>query len=280
MLDAKIPLSVFIISYNEEDRIANSIKSVIDWVDEVIIIDSGSQDNTVAISQKLGATVIYNEWQGYGPQKVFGEAQCKNDWILNIDADEVVSAELALEIIELFKNNDINHFHAYQIYWKIFWWHENLDDYINNKTKIISKIKNKLRSGAWFIRIYNKQHTGFKNSVVHDSVKINDNAKIGKLSNNIYHFSFRSYEHWLDKINYITTLQANDNLTKGRNFSVFRLITEPVFSFFKAYFIRRYFIFGANGFVYSVYHSFFRFSRIAKTRDAFSKLNINGQQHS
>ena len=99
------PLSVFIIAKDEEDRIPESIKSVIDWADEVIVIDSGSKDKTVAISEEFGASVIYNEWNGYGPQKVFGEGKCRNDWILNIDADEAISPKLKEEIQQLFDNN-------------------------------------------------------------------------------------------------------------------------------------------------------------------------------
>ncbi len=87
----RLPLSVFIIARDEADRIARPIESVIGWVDEVIVIDSGSTDETVAVAEQLGARVIRNDWPGYGPQKRFGEDQCRNDWLLNLDADEEVT---------------------------------------------------------------------------------------------------------------------------------------------------------------------------------------------
>ena len=87
----KLPLSVFIIAVNEADRIALTINSVRDWADEVIVIDSGSTDDTVAVAESHGARVVFNEWNGYGPQKVFGETLCRNDWLLNLDADEEVT---------------------------------------------------------------------------------------------------------------------------------------------------------------------------------------------
>ena len=70
----KLPVSVFIIARNEADRIPLTIHSVRDWVDEVIVIDSGSEDDTVQVAESLGAQVVFNEWRGYGPQKVFGES--------------------------------------------------------------------------------------------------------------------------------------------------------------------------------------------------------------
>ncbi|MBC8523144.1 glycosyltransferase family 2 protein, partial [PVC group bacterium] len=100
----RLPISVFIIAKNEADRIPLAIASVIDWVDEVIVIDSGSDDETVSVSESLGARVIFNEWEGYGPQKVFGETLCNNDWLLNIDADEEITPSLRNEIERVFEH--------------------------------------------------------------------------------------------------------------------------------------------------------------------------------
>ena len=97
-----IPISVFIITKNEEDRIASIIAAVKDIADEILVIDSGSEDKTCDISARAGAKVMFNEWKGYGWQKIFGENQCRNNWILNIDADEEVSPELSKEIKEIF----------------------------------------------------------------------------------------------------------------------------------------------------------------------------------
>ena len=97
-----LPISVFIITKNEEDRIENIIKAVKNFADEILIIDSGSSDKTLEKSQALGAKTYFNQWNGYGQQKIFGEQQCRNNWILNIDADEEVSHELSQEIIGIF----------------------------------------------------------------------------------------------------------------------------------------------------------------------------------
>ena len=114
----KLPISCFIIAMNEEERIARTIKSVIDFMDEVIVIDSGSTDKTEQICRDLGVTFLTNDWSGYGPQKRFGEEQCKHDWVLNIDADEVVTKALMDEIIEKFKGDyaKVDGYHLRVIY--------------------------------------------------------------------------------------------------------------------------------------------------------------------
>src|SRR6185295_8481625 len=95
---------VFIITKDEEERLHFAINSVKDWVDEVIVIDSGSQDKTLEIARELGAKVTSHEWRGFGQQKIFGEGLCKNKWVLNIDADEEITEEVKQNIIKLLDN--------------------------------------------------------------------------------------------------------------------------------------------------------------------------------
>jgi glycosyltransferase involved in cell wall biosynthesis len=101
---AKLPISCFIIAKNEADRIARTIRSVRSWVDEVVVVDSESSDETVAVARQEGARVVTHPWLGFGGQKRFAEDQCRNDWLFNIDADEVVTGDLQIEIVKLFEN--------------------------------------------------------------------------------------------------------------------------------------------------------------------------------
>ena len=94
----KIPVSCFLITRNEEDVLDTALRSVVDLVDEIVVVDSGSSDRTVAIARCYGARVIERAWPGFGPQKRFAERACRNDWVLNLDADEALSPELAQEI--------------------------------------------------------------------------------------------------------------------------------------------------------------------------------------
>ena len=249
----KIPLSVFIITKNEEDRVGKAIKSIIDWVDEVIIIDSGSTDKTVEVCKKLGAKVIFNEWNGYGPQKVFGESLCNNDWVLNIDADEEASTELRDEIINLFGGK--KEFSGYNIQIPLF----------------IRRHKSEIKAYTNSpVRLYHKQKGGFSESTVHDSVIIRE-GEAGKLNHIIIHRSFRSYQHSVEKMNYYSTLQAKDMFSRKKKISKLRIIFEPILAFFKAYFLRRYFLLGIDGVIESYMYAFSRMLRLAKTHELFQQ---------
>lgn len=258
----KISLSVFIITKNESDRIASVINAVKNIADEILVIDSGSSDNTCEIAANDGAKVIFNEWKGYGAQKVFGENQCRNKWILNIDADEEVSPELAAEISEIFAKNLQENFYGFRVR-------------IVNKFRFEKRPK-KLAYYYNQFRLYHKDHAGFNSSTVHDSVELKENhpQKISQLKGIIYHQSFRSFEHWIEKINSYSSMQAADSFKKGKNVSLSKIAFVPTFAFFKAYFVRRYFIYGFDGLIYSYLFAFSRFSKAIKTRELF-KANSN-----
>lgn len=259
----KLPISVFIIAKDEEDRIPLSIKSVISWVDEVIVIDSGSSDDTVKVSENLGAKVLFRKWQGYGPQKVYGESICTNDWILNIDADEEISDSLKNEIIDIYK--DGFKFNAYKLKIKMVM-------RFASKPGIFAPMHNR-------VRLYNKNFAGFKDSTVHDSVVVKDGEKIGQLKGDVNHRSFRSYKHAIEKINRYSTMQAEDMIKRGKIPSPFRILLEPLFAFLKGYFLKRYIFLGMDGFIEACIYTFARVIRLSKTRELY-KQNIFNKHHS
>ncbi|MGI4776271.1 MAG: glycosyltransferase family 2 protein [Janthinobacterium lividum] len=253
-------ISCFIIAKNEQERIAAAIKSVKEIVDEIIVVDSGSTDNTIAISESLGARVIFNSWPGYVAQKTFGESLCKNTWILNIDADEELTPDLRDEIEFIFRSNIQNRYIAYAINVTIL--HRN-----DRRPRFFAPV-NKC------IRIYNKKFCSYSNnsgSTTHDSVlfnkQVNIKDKIYNLNGIAYHRSGVSIEQLVTKANFYSTEQAADLVSSGRLPSKIRIIFEMILWFFKAYIIRRYIIFGFDGFVDSVIFAFTRFIRLAKARE-------------
>ncbi|MBL0318754.1 MAG: glycosyltransferase family 2 protein [Alphaproteobacteria bacterium] len=252
----KLPISVFIIAKNEADRISHTIKSVRDWVDEVIVIDSGSSDETIVVSETLGARTVWNAWQGYGPQKVFGESLCKNDWLLNLDADEEVSSELAEEVQSLFKAGEPDR-----------------KGYIL-KIKALYRFQKTLPKwapGTRQLRLYHKKYAGFKDSTVHDSVVMKNNQETKELDGVVIHRCFRSYTHATEKINFYTSMQAEDLFKRGVRFSSAFLIITPFISFFKCYFLRKYFLYGVDGFIQSCIYAFNRLLRLAKLRELWQE---------
>jgi len=254
----KVPISVFIIAKNEEVRIAKTLKAVVGWASEVIVIDSGSTDDTARIAKDLGAKVIFNKWKGYGQQKIFGEKKCKRDWILNIDADEEVTDELKQEIERLFE-------------------HKIIGKYLGYRIRIVNTFPDEKepKSFAYFynqLRLYNRKEAGFRNSVVHDSVVIDgvgerskkEKRLIGQLEGEINHWFIISLEHWISKLNRMSSIQAVDAVEKGKVISGWKLVFTPILGFLKAYFIRRYCIYGRKGIIYSYIYAFGRYMKYAK----------------
>ena len=249
----KIPLSVFIITLNEADRVPVAIGSVRDWVDEVVVVDSGSADETVAVCEALGATVVHHDWSGYGAQKVYGESLCRHRWILNIDADEEISDELAAEIRALFATG-LPVAPAYRL--------RILPLYNFQRRAHRLTVNNEP------IRLYDREAAGFKDSAVHDSVVLGK-GKTPILHGLVAHRSFRSLTHHLDKVNSYSSAQSQDLFDKNRNPSVLELLLVPVFAFFKMYVLRRGFLNGIDGVVIAHMYAFQRFIRLAKTRERF-----------
>lgn len=252
---SRCPVSVFIIAQNEADRIPLTIKSVIDWADEVHVIDSGSKDNTQEVSRELGANVVFHAWEGYGQQKIFGESLCRNHWLLNLDADEEVTPALRDEILALFKDGKEPPLQAYGM--------------------PISLVHFLDEDGALFgrtvypARLYDKRVAGFRDSSVHDSVIWKDgrtDESYGQLKGVLNHRSFRSYAHMVEKINFYSTMQAQDMFDRGRRPSPLRIASEPIVAFFKAWIGRRYITRGMTGYIESLLYSFGRTLRLAKTR--------------
>lgn len=254
----KLPLSVFIIAKNEADRISYTLHSVKDIADEILVIDSGSTDNTKSICDEFGAKFIYNEWQGFGPQKRYGESLCKNRWILNLDADEALSAPLIEEIRNLFENQEIDNCTAYVLDVRIVLDH--------------SQEPHPFAPNTLTARLYNKNFCGFSDSPIHDSVLV-EKKNTKRLKGKVIHRCFRSLDHELSKINFYTTMQADDFCLKRRKVSKLRIIIEPFFAFFKAYLIRRYCFYGVDGLVQSFIYSFSKLIRLAKAREKQNKLD-------
>lgn len=249
----KLPISAFIVAKNEADRIVHAINSVKDWVDEVIVVDSGSKDDTVAVSEALGARVVFNAWEGCGTQKAFAETLCCNRWLLNVDADEEISAELRDEIVALFAGGEPDK-SAYRM-WRteLYTFHDRPRSWA---------------SATDWVRLYRKDKAGFIKHTLLDPVVVREGA-LGHLKKRIYHRSFRSFHHHLDKVNTTSDAQAEYLFSKGRNPPWLVLLLTPPLAFIKSLILRREIVNGIDGVMISYMFAFQRFIRLAKTRERF-----------
>ena len=232
--------------------------SVINLVQEVILIDSGSTDETVLIAKKLGVRVIFNKWPGYGKQKRFGEQICKNDWILNLDGDEVLSPELASSIRNVFEDKTVNKFSVFSIR------RQNVFPYGNTNVSL---------SGDNVIRLYRKSVVRYPDHPTWDKIKKPNNQKVKLLKGVIYHYWMKDFEHQISKMNRYTSSLALYSPKKTMFSLTMRLLFGFQFDFIKAYLFRHHWLHGRYGFAVAVLYAFTRFMRVVKMMEKQLKKN-------
>jgi glycosyltransferase involved in cell wall biosynthesis len=231
----RLPVSCFIIAKNEADRIVRTIRSVRSWVDEVVVVDSESADETAALAASEGCRVIRQRWLGFGGQKRFAENQCRNDWILNLDADEVVTPALKEEIIALF---------AYGLPPRVAY---------RLPLDLVYPNAERPRPWArdhWYVRLYDRRAVRFRDSEVHDTV-VTGAHDVGVLYAPAYHYSFRDYNDLKQKLDERMSLSAmHADCSSPAKLLARRVVEFPV-NFFKYYVVRRHFTGGFDGLRYA-----------------------------
>jgi glycosyltransferase involved in cell wall biosynthesis len=252
-LPLRLPISAFIIARNEESRLPATLDSLRGLVDDVVVVEWGSCDDTVGVARRGGARVVHHEWTGYGPQKRFAESCCRHRWLLNLDADEALSPELQNELRDLFHAGEPD-CAAYELVIRAVCPHEGKPQkwaYANSP-----------------IRLYNRTRGGFSDSNVHDSVVMTPGARVGRLRGDVYHRGMLSLDQLLAKINGYTTLQARDyGARRVRPVSWWKLLTVFPAGFLKSFLLRRHFVWGRYGFSISMSYAFARFLRLAKLHE-------------
>jgi len=242
-------LSIFIIALNEADRIGRTIEAVRSLSDDIVVIDSGSSDGTQALAESLGARVVFNPWPGYGQQKRFAEEQCRHDWLLNLDADEVLPPDLSAEIAALLASGA-----------------PPADAYKIRIAEIFpgEKAPHRFAYALAPVRLYRKSKGRYSSSPVHDRVDLDPGARVGRLKGTIHHFSVRSLGEQMEKLNAYSDAQADDLDARGATVSIFRLVAEFPANFIKAYIGRRHALRGVYGFMTAMNFAFYRYLRVAK----------------
>lgn len=203
-----LPISCYIRTLNEERRIGEVLDSLKNIVSEVVLVDSGSTDRTLKIAAEKGARVVSQKWLGNGKQKRVGEDACENDWVLDLDADEIVSPELVAEITALFQNGEPD---------KDGYWFRIVT--VPPVGKVWEKCCEVTR-----VKLYDRRKLQIPDHAAWDQFKIEDASRIGRLKGGLLHYSFQSVEHLMGKLNRVSSVRAKEKKLKSIGFLRWRIL--------------------------------------------------------
>jgi glycosyltransferase involved in cell wall biosynthesis len=245
-------LTVTVITRDEAANIAACLASVA-WADELLVVDSGSTDETVAIARRHSARVEARPWPGYSAQRNDAASLASHDWILSVDADERIPPELAAEIQALLASEPARRgYRMPRVTWYLGRWIRGTDWYPDYQLRLYDR-----RAGRWTERR------------VHESLALDGDA--GLLRHELQHFPYRDISHHLATIDRYTTLAAEQSAGEGPGVSLARIIVHPPFAFLRNYVLRRGFTQGAAGLLVSVLNSYYVFLKMAKAWELNSR---------
>lgn len=249
-----IPCSVYIVTLNCAEWLDATLNSVKDFT-EVIILDSGSTDRTYEIAESFANTrIMHQDWQGYAAQKNLALAQCQQQWVLNLDGDEVLSEALKKEIVQVISENKI----------------DGLIIPINDVFLGVANSKHtKKHAKTRFFRKAKGQYD--LANKVHENVVVD--GDVIKAQADIYHYGESSIFVKVEKNNQYSNLKALEKFEKGKHPSLIKLILVMPMTFIKSYFIRRSCMNGWRGFVNSMINAFYAFLKEAKLFEQHLKQN-------
>jgi glycosyltransferase involved in cell wall biosynthesis len=242
-------LSGVIITYNEADRLEATLESIKEICDEIVVIDSGSTDETISIAERFNCKIFTKKFEGYGVQKQFAIEKASNDWVLVIDADEVVSIPLANEIKSVLTNPTFEGYYLPRIFM-----------FLGKAMKGGNERKKK------YLRLFNRHKASFSLEQVHEDVVVNS-GKAGWLQGSLWHYSYRDISHYFSKFNQYTSLGATEVYQNGSSVSVAYIVLRMPITFFQYYWLKGYFRDGYAGFLWSLFSSLYPVVKYAKARE-------------
>ncbi len=244
MPSRKIPLSVVIIAKNAASQIGACLDSA-GFADEILVVDSGSDDETRAIADVSGCRVIEKEWLGFGQQKQFAVTQAKHDWVLCLDVDERITPELETSIRGALLAPKYNAFRMPRRNRFLGKWLTHGEGYPD-----------------WSLRLFHRQHASWSNDPVHEAVITT--VEVGELHGDLLHDSAEDVTTYLQKQNRYSSLHAEALFQQGVRAGYLKLFLSPLARFIKFYFLRLGFLDGGPGFAHVAVGCFAAFAKYAK----------------
>lgn len=241
MSKSKFPVSLVIITLNEADGIARAIESA-SFCEDVVVLDSGSTDETTTIAKELGARVLIEEWRGYQAQKQRATDLAKHDWVLSLDGDEALSSDLREELMALLASWAQGESNA----------HARVDGY--RMPRLTWNLGRWIRHGGWHpdyqLRFFNRTRGKWGGGGhVHERIEA---KKVETLKGSLLHYPFKSHSEQVATNNRYSGLGAEELYRKGVQFRVSLLVVKPISKFLETYIVKRGFSDGLPGFIIAV----------------------------
>ena len=240
-------LSVTIITKNEEKNIGRCLESL-KWADEIVVVDTESSDRTVEICRQYTRRIFNESWHGYGRQKNICAGHTKNRWVLNVDADEVVTPELAEEILSILKNGP--QYPVYDLPRK---------NYFGGRW---------VRFGGWYpdriLRLYDKEKVAFSEVQVHEKLTTDENA--GSLKNPLIHYSYCDREEYVQRQESYSGIYAKEKMANGFRPNWTHLYLRPPLTFLKNFVLKMGFMDGSLGYFLAKGSAVYTYQKYVKTQ--------------
>jgi glycosyltransferase involved in cell wall biosynthesis len=252
MAEARLPISVCLVAANEAHRIRGTLESVTGWVTEIVVVlNDDVNDGTDRIAESFGAKVFREPWKGFTGQKNSAAEKCGQPWLLNLDADEVVTPELAREIAVAVKQNDAT-YSAYEFPRCAFYcgrW---------------------IRHGDWYPdHVRRLWRRGFARWVAEDPhARLEISGQVGRLRSDLQHFTNENIARHLSKIAPYHAAFVKSQVAAGKSPGIFEMAVRPTWRFLRAYFLRLGFLDGWQGFYIARFNAFSTLTKYAMVREA------------
>ena len=239
-------LTVVIVAKNEARNITECVASA-SFADEVVVLDSGSTDPTAALAARAGARVVQTDWPGYGPQVARGFRLATTDWVLSLDADERIGAELRGEILAAIRSPD---FDGYRI--------PRLSEFCGRF----------IQHSGWrpdrTLRLGRRHLAGFTDHFLHAHMTLD--GRIGELRQSIVHYSYPDLHDVLEKLDRYSTGHARDLFAAGHRSGVGKAVVRGVFAFIRSYVLRLGFLDGQHGLMLAIYNAEYTYYKYLKLK--------------
>ena len=243
-----LPLSIAIVSHNEEANIARCLQSAEGLASEIVVVDSGSKDRTCEIAAGFGAKVQHQAWLGYRDQKNVALKLCTQPWVLALDCDEELSPELRQSILSFFESGQSE---------------AESGGRCNRKVWFLGRW---ITHGDWYpdckLRLFKREKAKWGGSPEHDYIELDGSSIL--LRGDLHHYSFPTINRYVEKINVFSDVFLARQKAEGKDWALCANVLRPIWRFFRAYVLRRGFLDGFPGLWIAVATAFFAFVRYSR----------------